>query len=284
MLLIGQGFTVDFAHDAGVVEIDEVVEQRLVDGMLTDGRVLNGDERLEILPFDGIGAARVRLLRASQDRALHRTGIATRPEEDRGALSWRHLIELAYISVLDEGQLLVDLLGVGVADNLLQERGVVEEQVPHGRSGAGVWWKTLPSIQAMLHLPGGVRLAGLLVGLSRARRTATEVGEVDAAQRDAEEVAVLDRHARTVGGVRRGGVGGVAGQGDPPLRPLASAGRSRSTQRWTLAGSVAATSAGQRGGETRRRARRRPPCRSAGGGAAGSAALSTHHWKPARPW
>ena len=65
LLLIGQGFTVDFALDDGLIEIDEVVEQRLVDGILTDGRRINGDERLEILPLDGIGAARVRLLRAS---------------------------------------------------------------------------------------------------------------------------------------------------------------------------------------------------------------------------
>ena len=67
LLLIGKGFTVDFALDGGVVEIDEVVEQRMVDGRLTDGRVLNGDERLEILPLDGIGASRIRLLRARTD-------------------------------------------------------------------------------------------------------------------------------------------------------------------------------------------------------------------------
>jgi hypothetical protein len=69
LLLIGQGFAVDFGLDEGIVEIDEVVEQRLVDGKLTDARVLNGDERLEILPLDRIGAARVRLLRTSPDDA-----------------------------------------------------------------------------------------------------------------------------------------------------------------------------------------------------------------------
>jgi len=65
LLLIGQGFTVDFTLDDGLIEIDEVVELRLVDGRLTDGRRINGDERLEILPLGGIGAARVRLLRIS---------------------------------------------------------------------------------------------------------------------------------------------------------------------------------------------------------------------------
>ena len=67
LLLIGQGFSVDFTLDDGLIEIDEVVEQRLLDGRMTDGRRINGDERLEILPLDGIGAARVRLLRTSHN-------------------------------------------------------------------------------------------------------------------------------------------------------------------------------------------------------------------------
>jgi len=75
LLLIGKGFAVDFTVSEGVVEIDEVVEQRLVDGRFIDGRVLNGDERLEILPLDSIGAARVRLLRATHDESTLKPGV-----------------------------------------------------------------------------------------------------------------------------------------------------------------------------------------------------------------
>jgi hypothetical protein len=75
LLLIGKGFAVDFTVSGGVVEIDEVVEQRLVDGRFIDGRVLNGDERLEILPLDSIGAARVRLLRATHDESTLKPGV-----------------------------------------------------------------------------------------------------------------------------------------------------------------------------------------------------------------
>ncbi len=66
-LLVGQGFTADFTRTEGPVEIDTVVEQILQDGQLIDGRILNGDERLQILPSASIGAARVRLL---VDRSL----------------------------------------------------------------------------------------------------------------------------------------------------------------------------------------------------------------------
>lgn len=45
------------------------------------------------------------------------------------------------------------------------------------------------------------------------------VGQVDAGQASAEEVAVLGGHAGAVGGVRPGGVSGVADERDPALRP-----------------------------------------------------------------
>ena len=62
-LVIGREVTLDyFAADARV-EIDSVQELILEDGRVTDGRVLNGDERLMILPNDRVGAARVRLVR-----------------------------------------------------------------------------------------------------------------------------------------------------------------------------------------------------------------------------
>ena len=62
-LVIGRELTLDyFAADARV-EIDSVRELLLEDGRVVDGRVLNGDERLMILPNDRVGAARVRLVR-----------------------------------------------------------------------------------------------------------------------------------------------------------------------------------------------------------------------------
>ena len=64
-LVIGQGAIVDFAAEGAELEIDSVRELRLADGRWEDGRILNGDERLTILPRDRIGGARVRVLRVS---------------------------------------------------------------------------------------------------------------------------------------------------------------------------------------------------------------------------
>ncbi|MDO4258343.1 MAG: DUF5597 domain-containing protein [Actinomycetaceae bacterium] len=64
VLLIGQGLMVDIADlDGHVVEIDDAVEGRYVDGQWVRGRVLNGDERLSLLPLDELAAVRVRALR-----------------------------------------------------------------------------------------------------------------------------------------------------------------------------------------------------------------------------
>jgi hypothetical protein len=63
LLLVGQGVTVDFTHDTDLVEIDQAEEGRYSGGRWIPGRVLNGDERLLLLPADGVGAVRIRLLR-----------------------------------------------------------------------------------------------------------------------------------------------------------------------------------------------------------------------------
>jgi Domain of unknown function (DUF5597) len=62
-LLVGQGVGLDFSCGADVVEVDSVEEGRFESGRWVPGRALNGDERLFLLPFDGIGAVRIRLLR-----------------------------------------------------------------------------------------------------------------------------------------------------------------------------------------------------------------------------
>ncbi len=62
-LLVGQGLTLDFSHPEDRVEIDHVEEGRFEAGMWRPGRVLNGDERLYVVPLDDLGIVRVRLLR-----------------------------------------------------------------------------------------------------------------------------------------------------------------------------------------------------------------------------
>ena len=62
-LLIGQGVTVDFSAPGETVEIDRVEELLLEGGRHTRGRLLNGDERLHVVPLDDIGVARITLLR-----------------------------------------------------------------------------------------------------------------------------------------------------------------------------------------------------------------------------
>lgn len=65
-LLIGQGVTVDFGAPGETVEVDQVEELRFENGRWTRGRLLNGDERLHVVPLDEIGAARITLLRAAE--------------------------------------------------------------------------------------------------------------------------------------------------------------------------------------------------------------------------
>jgi len=61
-LLVGQGVGLDFSRDGVLVEVDAVEEGRFANGEWVPGRALNGDERLFLLPFDGLGAVRIRLL------------------------------------------------------------------------------------------------------------------------------------------------------------------------------------------------------------------------------
>jgi hypothetical protein len=65
-LLVGQGFTVDFAANGSRVEIDHVEEGRFDQGQWHPGRVLNGDERLTILPVDHPGIVRIKVLRTGE--------------------------------------------------------------------------------------------------------------------------------------------------------------------------------------------------------------------------
>ena len=62
-LVIGRELTLDFFAADARVEVDSVEELLLEDGRVVAGRVLNGDERLLILPTDRVGAARIRLVR-----------------------------------------------------------------------------------------------------------------------------------------------------------------------------------------------------------------------------
>ena len=63
LIVIGQGLRLDFFVEGTLIEIDSVVELLIQDGEVTDGRVLNGDERLTVLPTHHVGAARIRLVR-----------------------------------------------------------------------------------------------------------------------------------------------------------------------------------------------------------------------------
>ena len=61
-IAIGQNAMIDFSREGTELEIDSVRELRLADGSWTDGRIINGDERLNILGNNTITAARITLL------------------------------------------------------------------------------------------------------------------------------------------------------------------------------------------------------------------------------
>jgi hypothetical protein len=63
-LLVGKGFTADFAVGSRLAEVDRVEEGRFDERGWKVGRIINGDERLSIIPLDHIGMVRVRLLPA----------------------------------------------------------------------------------------------------------------------------------------------------------------------------------------------------------------------------
>ncbi len=62
LLIVGQGLTVDVGSAGKVVEIDEVRSGQFYQDVWRPDKVLNGDERLQIVPMTGLGAARVTLL------------------------------------------------------------------------------------------------------------------------------------------------------------------------------------------------------------------------------
>ncbi len=62
-LLLGKGFTADFRVGGQIAEVDRVEEGRFLGSVWRRGRVLNGDERLSIIPGDRIGMVRIKLLR-----------------------------------------------------------------------------------------------------------------------------------------------------------------------------------------------------------------------------
>lgn len=62
-LIVGKGFTADFAIGSTLAEVDRVEEGRFDTQGWKVGRVLNGDERLSIVPTDRIGAIRIKLMR-----------------------------------------------------------------------------------------------------------------------------------------------------------------------------------------------------------------------------
>ena len=88
-----------------------------------------------------------------------------------------------------------------------------------GRDRCGDVVEDLAELVGDVDLERGVRAARRLVRFERGAQR-DRVGDVDARDPTAEEVAVLDRHARAVRGVRRGRVGGVADEGRAALGPL----------------------------------------------------------------
>lgn len=62
-LIIGRELMLDFFAAGARVEVDSVVELLMDGDEVVPGRVINGDERLMILPTDRVGAARIRLVR-----------------------------------------------------------------------------------------------------------------------------------------------------------------------------------------------------------------------------
>jgi len=62
-LVVGQNLAVDFAAPGALLEIDDVEAGRFERGAWRRTKVVNGDERLTIVPIDEVGVARIRLLR-----------------------------------------------------------------------------------------------------------------------------------------------------------------------------------------------------------------------------
>lgn len=61
-IVVGKGLSFRFVMDGTALELDRVEEGSMAAGSWSRGRVLNGDERLHVLPMDEIGMTRVRVL------------------------------------------------------------------------------------------------------------------------------------------------------------------------------------------------------------------------------
>lgn len=61
-LMVGKGFTADFAIGSTLAEVDKVEEGRFEAQGWKAGRTINGDERLTIIPTNQIGTVRIKLL------------------------------------------------------------------------------------------------------------------------------------------------------------------------------------------------------------------------------
>ncbi|MCF3140727.1 DUF5597 domain-containing protein [Paenarthrobacter sp. AR 02] len=66
-LVVGQGALFDFHSKDSVLEVDSVRELRLTPDGWQEGRLLNGDERLQVLQSDRISASFIRLLDVGRD-------------------------------------------------------------------------------------------------------------------------------------------------------------------------------------------------------------------------
>lgn len=61
-LIVGKGFTADFTKGTKLAEVDRVEEGHFDAQGWQPGRILNGDERLTVIPTDRIGAIRIKLM------------------------------------------------------------------------------------------------------------------------------------------------------------------------------------------------------------------------------
>ncbi|MGO4187802.1 DUF5597 domain-containing protein [Pseudarthrobacter sp. TAF60_1] len=66
-VVVGQGALLDFHKEGSELEVDSVRELRLTKEGWQEGRFLNGDERLQVLPGGKVSAARIRLLEMVKD-------------------------------------------------------------------------------------------------------------------------------------------------------------------------------------------------------------------------
>ncbi len=150
-------------------------------------------------------------------------------------------------------------------------------------AGGGSVVEQLAEPVGHLRLDRGVRIPRRLEVRER-RGDRGEFRQVEPGELATEEVAVLGGHTGAVGRVGRGRVGGVADQRDPTLGPLLERLSVADHPPLHVARLGRRDQVGQRvgepGGEAGRARRGSRPVNSF----VASWAVSTHHWKPSRPW